>query len=258
MIKKVTITSVLMTVGVIASLGYTAVAQTSRPVPSPNQSAPAPNRPVPLPNQSAPVPNRPVPLPNQSAPVRDRSLQSPRPSQSAPVRDRSLESQSRSQLSDLDRQFVIDAAQGGMAEVRLSQLALERSTNPEVKQFAQQMIQEHTRVNEELMQLAIQKGITPPTDVGPKYEAAMMRLMQLSGASFDQAYMNEGGINAHLENTAVYQRQAGLGEDPDLKAFAARILPRVQGHLEMAGTMTGYRFAQQNNAMPARPRTPIQ
>jgi len=258
MIKKLTITTALMTVGVIASLGYTAVAQTRRPVPLPNQSAPAPNRPVPLPNQSAPVPNRPVPLPNQSAPVRDRSLQPPSSNQSVPVRDRSLQSPSRSQLSDLDRQFVIDAAQGGMAEVRLSQLALQRSTNPEVKQFAQQMIQEHTRANEELMQLAIQKGITPPTDVGPKYEAAMMRLMELSGASFDQAYMNEGGINAHLENTAVYQRQVGLGEDPDLKAFAARILPRVQGHLEMAGTMTGYRFAQQNNAMPARPRTPIQ
>jgi putative membrane protein len=158
--------------------------------------------------------------------------------------------QQRNQLSALDQQFVIDAAHGGMAEVQLGQLALERSRNPEVKQFARQMIQEHTRANERLMRLATQKGITPPTTPGPKYEAAMNRLMQLSGEAFDQAYMNEAGINGHLESAAVYQRQAALGQDPDLKAFAATILPRVQGHLEMASEMTGYRFAQGNNARP--------
>jgi len=101
------------------------------------------------------------------------------------------------------------------------------------------------------MRLATQKGITPPTTLG-KYQAAMERLMQLSGEAFDQAYMNEAGVNAHMESAAVYQRQAGLGQDPDLKAFAATILPRVQGHLEMASEMTGYRFAQQNNARPGR------
>jgi putative membrane protein len=75
-----------------------------------------------------------------------------------------------SQMSALDNQFVMDAAHGGMAEVQLGQLALQRSTNPEVKRFAQQMIQEHSRANEELMRLATQKGITPPTDVGPNIE----------------------------------------------------------------------------------------
>jgi len=221
MIKKVTITTALMAVGFITSLAYTATAQTNRPAASPDQMVPAPNRPAPPPDQTAPAPNRPVPPPSSS------------------------------QLSALDRQFVMDAAQGGMAEVQLSQLALQRSTDPQVKQFAQQMIQEHTRANEQLMRLAAQKGITPPPTVGPKYQAAMARLMQLSGASFDQAYMNEAGVNSHMESAAVYQRQAALGQDPDLKAFAAGILPRVQDHLQMAATMTGYRFAQNNNARPA-------
>lgn|SRR5919199_2135630 len=221
MIKKVTITTALTAVGFITSLAYTATAQTNRPAASPDQMVPAPNRPAPPPDQTAPAPNRPVPPPSSS------------------------------QLSALDRQFVMDAAQGGMAEVQLSQLALQRSTDPQVKQFAQQMIQEHTRANEQLMRLAAQKGITPPPTVGPKYQAAMARLMQLSGASFDQAYMNEAGVNSHMESAAVYQRQAALGQDPDLKAFAAGILPRVQDHLQMAATMTGYRFAQNNNARPA-------
>jgi putative membrane protein len=208
-----------MAAGIFSALGYSAIAQTTQPAPVQNRPAPAQNRP-------APAQNRPVPSPNQTG------------------------QQSNRQVSALDRQFVIDAAQGGMAEVQLGQLALERSRNPEVKQFARQMIQEHTRANERLMRLATQKGITPPTTPGPKYEASMSRLMQLSGESFDQAYMNEAGVNAHMESAAVYQRQAGLGQDPDLKAFAATILPRVQGHLEMASEMTGYRFAQQNNARP--------
>ncbi|NEQ21320.1 MAG: DUF4142 domain-containing protein [Microcoleus sp. SIO2G3] len=205
MIRKVTVTTALMAAGLFSALGYSAIAQTTQPAPSQNQS---------------------IPTQTQSG------------------------QQQRNQLSALDRQFVIDAAQGGMAEVQLGQLALERSRNPEVKQFARQMVQEHTRANERLMRLATQKGITPPTTPGPKYEAAMNRLMQLSGEAFDQAYMNEAGVNGHLESAAVYQRQAALGQDPDLKAFAATILPRVQGHLEMASEMTGYRFAQGNNARP--------
>jgi putative membrane protein len=219
MIKKLTVTTALFAVGVFSSLGYSAVAQTNSPASSPNQATPAQTRPAPMPNQSAPAQNP------------------------------SRQQQSR-QLSPIDMQFVTDAAHGGMAEVQLGQLALQRSKSAEVKRFAQQMIQEHTRANEQLMQLAAQKGITPPTTPGPKYEAAMTRLMQLSGEAFDRAYMNEGGINGHLESAAVYQRQVALGQDPDLKAFAARILPRVQGHLEMASQMTGYRFAQRSNTRP--------
>lgn len=208
MIRKAIVTAALIAVGMITSLGYGAVAQTNRPIPSPSQTAPTPTQTVP--------------------------------------------SSNRNQLTALDRQFIIDAAHGGMAEVRLGELALRRSTSPEVKRFAQQMIEEHSRANQELMRIAKQKGVTPPATPG-KYEAAMKRLMQLSGESFDRAYMNEAGVNSHLESAAVYQRQAELGQDPDLKAFATRILPRVQGHLEMAATMTGYRFARQSSpTMPGR------
>lgn len=171
--------------------------------------------------------------------------QTSRPTRSAPA-----SSSSRNQISALDRQFVMDAAHGGMAEVKMAQLALQKSTNPEVKRFAQQMIDQHTPANKELMRLAAQKGIAAPTDEGPKYKAAMMRVMQMSGDSFDKAYMNEGGVNGHLEAAAVYQRQTMMGQDPDLKAFAAKILPAVQGHLEMASTMTGYRVARDGNTMP--------
>jgi putative membrane protein len=131
----------------------------------------------------------------------------------------------------------MDAAQGGMAEVSLGQMATQRATSNAVKQYGQRMVREHTQANKELMQLASQKGVTPPKDMGPKYKAAMDRLSQLPKASFDQAYMSEAGINGHLESQAVYQRQAQLGQDPDLKAFAAKILPTVVNHLQMARDM---------------------
>lgn len=144
---------------------------------------------------------------------------------------------SQSTLTPLDRQFVMDAAQGGMAEVSLGQMATQRATSNAVKQYGQRMVREHTQANKELMQLASQKGVTPPKDMGPKYKAAMERLSQLPKASFDQAYMNEAGINGHLESQAVYQRQAQLGQNPDLKAFAAKTLPTVVNHLQMARNM---------------------
>ena len=143
----------------------------------------------------------------------------------------------RATISPLDRQFIIDAAQGGMAEVSLGQMASQRATNDAVKQYAQRMVQEHTQANRELLRIASQKGVTPPRDMGPKYRAAMDRLMQLPRASFDQAYMSEAGINGHLESLAVYQRQAQLGQDPDLKAFAAKTVPIVQNHLQVAGNL---------------------
>lgn len=143
-------------------------------------------------------------------------------------------------LGRLDRQFIIEATQGGTAEVVLGQLAAKRATNPQVRQYGQRMVQDHTRANRELLQLATRKGVTPPppTDLG-KYEVVRARLLQVPSTSFDELYMAEAGLNQHLENVAVHQRQSLLGEDQDLRAYAARVLPTLQEHLQMAAGMTG-------------------
>lgn len=141
--------------------------------------------------------------------------------------------QKQTTLSALDRQFIIEAAQGGLAEVSLGQLATQRATNATVRQFGQRMVAEHTRANQELVRLAAQKGVVPPQNLG-KYTAVTQRLSQLSGDSFDRAYLNEAGINAHMESEVVYRRQVQLGQDRDLQAFAAKTLPVVQMHLQMA------------------------
>lgn len=155
----------------------------------------------------------------------------PTPTQSTPP--------NQAAIAPLDRQFIIDAAQGGMAEVSLGQMAVERATTNAVKQYGQRMVQEHTKANTELLRIASQKGVTPPRDMGPKYRAAMDRLSQLPREAFDQAYISEAGINGHLESLAVFQRQAQLGQDPDLKAFAAKTLPTVQNHLQRVSELKG-------------------
>lgn len=161
----------------------------------------------------------------------------PTPTQPTPSTQPSPPNQAA--IAPLDRQFIIDAAQAGMAEVSLGQMAVERATNDAVKQYGQRMVEEHTKANTELLQIASRKGVTPPKDMGPKYKAAMERLSQLPREAFDQAYINEAGMNGHLESLAVFQRQAQLGQDPDLKAFAAKTLPTVQNHLQRVSELKG-------------------
>lgn len=143
-------------------------------------------------------------------------------------------------LTDLDRQFMIRAAQSDQTEIQTSQLALQRSRNQDVRAFAQHMIQEHTNSSKQLMQIAQQKGVTLPKDVGPDNRPLLTRLSSLSGAAFDRAYM-EGQVQAHAKTQAEYQRYLNQGQDPQLRAFANTVLPIVTGHLQMARTMTARR-----------------
>lgn len=147
--------------------------------------------------------------------------------------------QNKTQLSSEDKKFINEAAQGGMAEVQLGQLALKRASNPTVKKYAIQMIEQHTKVNKELMALAKQKGVTPPKAIAPKHEKLKAKLSGLSGQNFDQAYMKEAGVQAHTEQAALFERQSQQGQDPNLKAFAAKTLPAVQMHLQEAQAFTG-------------------
>ncbi|MHC5828171.1 MAG: DUF4142 domain-containing protein, partial [Nostoc sp.] len=94
-------------------------------------------------------------------------------------------------LSSSDKQFIKEAAQGGLAEVQLGQLASKRAVSRVVKEFGQHMVQDHTPVNNKLKQLATQKGVTLPTTIGTQNQQVKQRLSQLSGAKFDREYMNQ-------------------------------------------------------------------
>lgn len=134
--------------------------------------------------------------------------------------------------------FMTEAARGGMAEVELSQLAVSKAQNAEVKKFAQQMIEDHSNANTELKSLAGKKNVTLPTDLDAAHKAIKDKLAGLSGAAFDKEYVN-AMVADHEKSVALFQSQASGGTDADAKAFAAKTLPKLQMHLEMIKGIQG-------------------
>jgi putative membrane protein len=132
--------------------------------------------------------------------------------------------------------FMMEAARGGMAEVELSRVATTKSQNAEVKKFANQMIQDHTNANAELKQLAGKKNVTLPADLDAEHKALKDKLSGLSGAEFDKEYVN-AMLADHEKSVNLFKAQADGGTDADAKAFAAKTLPKLQGHLDMVKGM---------------------
>jgi len=140
-------------------------------------------------------------------------------------------------LSAADRAFVQKAAQGGLAEVQLAQLAQQKTSNADVKQFAQQMIDDHTPNNEQLVKLAEAKGLTPPTEPNAVQQKTLARLQNAQGAKFDRAYI-AGQVKAHESMLKLMRAEATSGTDSDLKAFAQQTSLVVEHHLSMARSLS--------------------
>jgi putative membrane protein len=132
-----------------------------------------------------------------------------------------------------DQAFVTEALKAGMAEVEHGKLASQKATNAKVKAFGQQMVTDHTKAGDELKTIASAKQITPPTSMDPKHQTAHDKLMKLSGAEFDRAYMADM-VTDHQKAVADFTAEANSGTDPQVKAFAVKTLPTIQGHLKMA------------------------
>lgn len=142
-----------------------------------------------------------------------------------------------SDVSMLDEEFLTLAYQGNNAEIQSSQLALERSQNAEIRQYAQRMISEHTLANEKLTDYAAQVGIAlPEQSVDLLNQAIAQRLLSLSDVEFDQAYLG-AQANAHLRAISLYRTQVDQGQTPELKAYASELLPSIAEHYEMASEM---------------------
>lgn len=130
-----------------------------------------------------------------------------------------------------DEEFAHQAANGGMAEVALGELAVQKATDPKVKEFAHMMIKDHTKANEELKALATNKNITLPS--APAADKLMVKenLAKLSGSAFDKAYM-EQMVNDHTKTIALFEKGMTTVEDPELKTFIENKLPTIKRHLE--------------------------
>jgi len=148
--------------------------------------------------------------------------------------DGSSGSGSASDLGDFARRAAI----GGLTEVELGRLAVERASNARVKEFGQRMVDDHTRANTELRVAAREQGIALPTELDAEHKASVDKFSRLSGSAFDQAYMRDMVMD-HEQDVADFSRAARSPGDSPVKSFAVKALPTLQDHVKMARDVDG-------------------
>ena len=131
-----------------------------------------------------------------------------------------------------DKKFVKDAAIGGMTEVELGKLATQKASNDAVKQFGQKMVDDHTKANDQLKEIAGKENVDVPSSLDPKHQARIDKLSKLSGPQFDKAYVKDQ-LKDHEQDVSEFQKEAQGGSDPNIKQFASTTLPTLQEHLNM-------------------------
>jgi putative membrane protein len=128
--------------------------------------------------------------------------------------------------------FAKTAAQGGMAEVQMGKLASERGGSAAVKLFGQRMVDDHTKANMELNQLAARKNMQLPQELSAEQKSMLDKLSKLAGEDFDKEYVS-AMVEDHEHDVEEFQTQSEKGDDPEVRAFAAKTLPTLRDHLQM-------------------------
>jgi putative membrane protein len=155
------------------------------------------------------------------------------PGQNDPSRDSQTNGMNGpGQASPMDQMFVRKALQGGMAEVQLGQLTLQKSNNDQVKQFAQRMIDDHTKLGEQMKPVAQQIGVSEANGVSKKDKATMAKLQALSGSAYDQAYIKDM-VKDHKQDLSDFQTEASNGQDQTVKDAANQGSKVIAQHLQM-------------------------
>lgn len=136
------------------------------------------------------------------------------------------------QVTSIDTRFMTKAAQGNIAEVLTSQLALKKSNNAGVREVADMLIKEHSKANDDLKQVAAKNNFRLPSQPNALQKAMYNKLSRLDGAAFDKAYMKDQ-IKSHLDTITLFQMEMGSGRDAEAVLFAREYLPGIQNHTSM-------------------------
>ncbi|MBC7389699.1 MAG: DUF4142 domain-containing protein [Opitutaceae bacterium] len=132
-----------------------------------------------------------------------------------------------------DTKFAVAAADGGLMEVRLGELALKNGSSAKVKEFAKLMVKDHGKANEELKELAAKKNISLPADLSDDAKDKYEDLAKKKGNDFDDAY-TEFMVKDHKDDISDFKKEAEKGNDPEVRAWAAGKLSTLEHHLQMA------------------------
>ncbi len=136
-----------------------------------------------------------------------------------------------------DEEFVVKAASGGLFEVESSKLAKDAAANPEVKKFAEKMIADHGKANQELMDVAKKANLGVPAKMTEDHQKLFDRVKGVRGQEFDAAYL-DAQVKAHTEAVTLFEKGSQGLKNADLKAFAEKTLPTIKEHLTHVQKMT--------------------
>jgi putative membrane protein len=146
-------------------------------------------------------------------------------------------------LGNADKEFVITAAKNDMTEAHEGQMAESHANRGNLKIFAKTLIQDHSKSYQHLSELAAKTGVIIPKGIDAAKDPTIMQLVHLKGEKFDRSFITDE-IAAHRHAIAIFKREAKLGQDADVKAYATKMIPVLKKHLRLA----------EDCAKPARPR----
>jgi putative membrane protein len=147
-------------------------------------------------------------------------------------------------LSRRDRLFLKKVAEDGLCEIRIAQLASTNAVEQPCKDYAQQMITDHTKLNDQVIQLAANKNVTIPTGLDKTHTGEVRRLSKITGIAFDKSFARRA-VGDHEAAIVLFRGEIAHGSDPDVVAFAKDTLPILRQHLMMAQSL------RDNGMLPA-------
>lgn len=138
-----------------------------------------------------------------------------------------------------DRKFIESAANSGMFEVDIAQLAASKATDPQVRSFANMLVDQHTAANNELVKIANARGVELPPAPRHSLRSEVDKLGKKTGAEFDRDFVRQVGIKAHEQDIKTFEKAGKDVKDPELRAFAQKSLPMLREHLAAARKLPG-------------------
>jgi putative membrane protein len=139
-------------------------------------------------------------------------------------------------LSRTDQEFLKNAAEGDIAVIRTSRLAVQKATNPNVKQYAQQQADKHEEMYDDLKKMAEDHNMTLPTQMSEQDQKDYDKLSAASGNQFDQDF-SRWSAQAHQKSLRIYRKEAQSGQNPQLKAYASSNMAVIQQHGQTAQSL---------------------
>jgi putative membrane protein len=133
----------------------------------------------------------------------------------------------------VDKAFVKKALEGNIGEVEMGKLALQKSNDDQVKQFAQRMVDDHGKMQDQLKPVAEQMGVKVPDGPSKGQMKSMDKMKGLSGDAFDQAYIKDM-VKDHKKDDSDFKLEAQSTQNPQLKQLVSEADQTIESHLQQA------------------------